>query len=201
MVPGDKGSTTGCGAGALGGAGAGTGDAGAGELGDVDGAAARAVVTLSIRGDAPPVPTAVTELMCRAVTAAVTAYAPSGHWLVDLTVAGDQWLAQLNAAYRERAETTDVLSFPQWSPGEWPNWDPHDIKQGPLPLGDVVVNLAAAARAAALYGHSLARECTFLAVHGTLHLLGYDHEEEKAAAAMENCTEAVLCPMGLQRGR
>ncbi|HLS88150.1 MAG TPA: rRNA maturation RNase YbeY [Sphingobacteriaceae bacterium] len=155
--------------------------------------------------DAPPVPQEIVQGMTAAVEAAVQAHAPPGRWLLDLTLTGDGSMAEINEKYRGRGETTDVLAFPQWSPEEWAamgDQGPPGDAGGPEaePLGDVVVNLAAAQRSAEAYGHSLARECAFLAVHGTLHLLGFDHGDEAAAARMEAATEAVLAPLGLRRG-
>lgn len=165
----------------------------------------RVQVMVTVWDDAPAVPPVMVQGMTAAAEAAVKAYGRPGWWLLDLTLAGDGTMAGINEQYRGREETTDVLAFPQWSAEEWAAMGPQGLPGSlagaePEPLGDVVVNLAAAQRSAVAYGHSLARECAFLAVHGTLHLLGYDHEDEAAAARMEAATEAVLAPMGLRRG-
>lgn len=70
----------------------------------------------------------------------------------------------------------------------------------PLLLGDVIISLERAAAQAADYGHSLEREVSFLAVHGTLHLLGHDHDTPDAEAAMMAATEGILAHLGLGRG-
>lgn len=70
----------------------------------------------------------------------------------------------------------------------------------PLLLGDVIISLERAAAQAADYGHSLEREVSFLGVHGTLHLLGYDHDTPAAEAGMMAATEAILAELGLGRG-
>lgn len=72
--------------------------------------------------------------------------------------------------------------------------------RAPLLLGDVVISLERAAAQAAEYGHSLDREVCFLGVHGTLHLLGYDHDTPAAEAGMMTATEAILAELGLGRG-
>src|SRR5690606_879772 len=68
----------------------------------------------------------------------------------------------INQTYRGIDKTTDVISFP--------NDDAHDDS-----LGDIFISLEQAEKQAATYGHSYEREVGFLAVHGYLHLIGYDH--------------------------
>jgi probable rRNA maturation factor len=76
----------------------------------------------------------------------------------------------LNAQWRHRDEVTDVLAFPIDESDELPGL--------PRLLGDVVVCLESAAEQAVEEGHAPGRELAILAVHGTLHLLGYDHESD-----------------------
>ena len=78
---------------------------------------------------------------------------------------------------------TDVLSFPADEPGE---------------LGDVGIALGVARRQAADAGHSLSTECRVLALHGLLHLLGYDHERD--AGAMSRLERRLRRAGGLQEG-
>ena len=80
---------------------------------------------------------------------------------------------RLNQTFRGEDKTTDVLSF---------NQDIQDPETGRFYLGDILISVPQAALQAAEHGHSLEDEITFLSIHGTLHLLGYDHytEEEKA---------------------
>jgi probable rRNA maturation factor len=110
---------------------------------------------------------------------------------VSVLLTDDAGIAALNAQYRGRPEPTDVLSFAQ---REGEGADPAD----PV-LGDIVISVERAARQAEEYGHSLAREVAFLAVHGLLHLLGYDHETPADEAEMMRETEAILAPLGLTR--
>lgn len=114
---------------------------------------------------------------------------------VSVVVTGDDEIQALNRAYRGIDAPTDVLSFPLDEPSEAPVGE-----QGPpLPvhLGDVVISLQRARVQAEEYGHSLRREIGFLAVHGVLHLLGYDHETEEEQRAMRAREEAVLALLGL----
>lgn len=83
----------------------------------------------------------------------------------EFTVAliGDREMAALNERFRGVPKATDVLAFPSDSRGY---------------LGDVAISLPAARRQAEARGHSVAREVQILALHGWLHLLGYDHETD-----------------------
>jgi probable rRNA maturation factor len=81
-----------------------------------------------------------------------------------VVLAGDRTLRTLNARYRGKDKPTDVLSFP--GPG------------GEEGLGDVVISLETAARNARALGRTLPQELDVLALHGFLHVLGYDHETD-----------------------
>jgi probable rRNA maturation factor len=86
---------------------------------------------------------------------------------VTIVLAGDATVRRLNAEFRGKNATTDVLSF-AFGPGELPD--------GERPLGEIVVSVTQAHRQAKAAGRSLAREIRILVIHGYLHLLGYDHE-------------------------
>jgi probable rRNA maturation factor len=98
----------------------------------------------------------------RVLRAAARDLGVSGELAVVL--AGDRTLRSLNARYRGKDKPTDVLSFP--GPG------------GEAGLGDVVISLETAARNARAYGRTLPQELDVLALHGFLHVLGYDHETD-----------------------
>lgn len=135
----------------------------------------------------------------RAVAAAVLrAEGISGAVAVDLSVVDDEEIEGLNARYRGVAAPTDVLSFPlRESAGEAGGFvEPPD---GVLRLGDIVISLPRAMAQAEEYGHSLARECCYLLVHGLLHLLGYDHNTEPERQRMRAKEEAALAAVGLVR--
>ena len=83
---------------------------------------------------------------------------------VSLVLAGDRLLHRLNRDYRGKDRPTDVLSFPGGG--------------GEAGLGDVVISVETAARNARALGRTLARELDVLALHGFLHVLGYDHEAD-----------------------
>lgn len=123
---------------------------------------------------------------------------------LTLTITGDDGIRSLNREYRGRDESTDVLSFPLLEPtegmqlaqGQWPGAYPAGI---PLLLGDIVINLPQAERAARLYGHSFQREFGFLLVHGFLHLLGFDHDTPDTEKEMNELSEQILRSTGLTR--
>ena len=91
---------------------------------------------------------------------------------VSVTFVDNEGIRELNRAYREKDSATDVLSFPMYdfAAGEEP------LPGEPCELGDIVLSLERAASQAEEFGHSFKREVSFLTVHSTLHLLGYDHE-------------------------
>lgn len=69
----------------------------------------------------------------------------------------------------------------------------------PLLLGDIVISIDKAKEQAEDYGHSLERELGFLAVHGFLHLLGYDHQTQEQEQKMFQRQEEILNEFGLKR--
>ena len=83
--------------------------------------------------------------------------------VVTVAIVADGRVRVLNRQYRGKDQPTDVLSFPAGEPGQ---------------LGDVVIALGVARRQARAAGHSVATEFRVLALHGLLHLLGYDHESD-----------------------
>jgi probable rRNA maturation factor len=115
---------------------------------------------------------------------------------VSVTVTDDDEIHRLNREYRQVDRPTDVLSFPLWEPDE--DWVIGEEEEY-VPLGDIVISLPRAREQASEYGHSLKREMGFLAVHGLLHLLGYDHETEEQEREMFSRQEEILGRIGLGR--
>ena len=100
-------------------------------------------------------------------------------------------IRELNRQFRNIDRVTDVLTFPAWE-GE-------DPLSGDGYLGDIMICYERASEQAIEYGHSLRRELAFLAVHGVLHLLGYDHMNEEDEREMFSYQEEILNEMGLER--
>lgn len=118
---------------------------------------------------------------------------------IGLLVVGDDAIHELNLSHRGVDRPTDVLSFPLLEPGAPPTQADIDPETGEVVLGDIVLSLPTAERQAAEYGNTLAREAAFLAVHGTLHLLGFDHESDAERTQMRKLEEAILEAVGLTR--
>jgi probable rRNA maturation factor len=84
-------------------------------------------------------------------------------------ITDDARIRDLNNRYRHIDRATDVLSFP----------DGDELPSGLALLGEIVISLETARRQAAELGHGEVRELSELAMHGVLHLLGYDHENDR----------------------
>ena len=91
---------------------------------------------------------------------------------VSVTLTDNRYIRKLNREYRGIDRATDVLSFPMYDGGIF---DDNECRLGAL-LGDIVISVERAEEQAEELGHSSVREIAFLAIHSTLHLLGYDHE-------------------------
>ncbi|TCS94758.1 rRNA maturation RNase YbeY [Hazenella coriacea] len=115
---------------------------------------------------------------------------------VSVTIVDNETIHNMNQEYRQVDRPTDVLSFPLWEPDE--EWIVSE-EEPEVPLGDIVISLPKAEEQAAEYGHSLDREIGFLATHGFLHLLGYDHETPEEETEMFAKQEEILKQTGLQR--
>jgi probable rRNA maturation factor len=117
---------------------------------------------------------------------------------VSLILADDACIKQLNSDYRGIDQPTDVLSFAL-------DEDPADLpiigtpEEFPDLLGDIYVSVERAFEQAERYGHSPQREIAYLAVHGLLHLLGFDHQDPAATAAMRSAEEQILAEFQLGR--
>lgn len=114
---------------------------------------------------------------------------------VSVTLTDDEHIHRLNFAYRGLDRPTDVLSF-AFVDSEEP-----EIEDGPEleVLGDIIISLERAWAQAQEYGHSMERELSFLAVHGMLHLLGYDHIDEEARMEMEEEQRYIMGKLGISR--
>lgn len=128
---------------------------------------------------APHVPT---QRLLDVVAAALQAEDAAGKEL-SLVIAGDELLHQLNRAYRGIDAPTDVLSFAAQEAAEEGN-QPFVTARELNYLGDVVISFPTAQRQAEAAGQPVAAELCLLAVHGVLHLLGYDHADAVEEADM-----------------
>ena len=108
---------------------------------------------------------------------------------LGLSLVGDAEIAELNGDWRGKSGPTDVLAFAAQDDGlddappiPMPEFD--DDGEAALELGDIVISVETAARQAPEHGHSLSEELRFLATHGLLHLLGWDHPDDASLTAM-----------------
>jgi probable rRNA maturation factor len=102
---------------------------------------------------------------------------------VTLRLTGDSEMHDLNRTYRQVNSSTDVLSFTQ---------NVINPETGRLYLGDILISVSKVFNQASLHGHSIEKECTLLAIHGTLHLLGYDHATPEEKDEMWQMQESLL---------
>lgn len=100
---------------------------------------------------------------------------------LGLSLVDDASIADLNSSWRQKEGPTDVLAFAAQEGAP-----PLPVASGsePLELGDIVISLETAARQAHEAGHGLDQEVLFLASHGLLHLMGWDHPDEPSLDAM-----------------
>ncbi len=120
---------------------------------------------------------------------------------VGVTFVDDNAIQELNREYRNMDKPTDVLSFSMWEEREAELdivFDAED-EAPEEQIGDIVISIPTAIRQSEEYGHSLSRELGFLFVHGFLHLLGYDHEDDASERKMTEKQEAILQQVGLSR--
>lgn len=117
---------------------------------------------------------------------------------VSVSFVNNETIHKLNLEYRGKDKPTDVLSFPMTDSDE--EEDDIDLSTGAVMLGDIIISAEKAMEQANEYGHGIEREICFLAVHSTLHLLGYDHEtSEDDEKYMNQTQESILQKIGLTR--
>lgn len=139
-------------------------------------------------------------LVRRAAEAAIAESAfpqlTSGQRQVEISVllTGDDKVCSLNAEYRGKCQPTNVLSFPMAT-----NHDLHQANVGDaeLLLGDIILARGVCEAEAADKDVSVEQHATHLLVHGTLHLLGYDHMDDAEAADMETREVRALRRLGI----
>ncbi len=138
------------------------------------------------------------SLCRRAVRTTIARVAPVD-WIaageIGVLLADDATVRTLNAAYRGQDRPTNVLSFPTFDP--LPTHPPASAPSGSALLGDIVLAADTVQAEAAVAGKPLADHLYHLLVHGTLHLLGFDHQDDAAAVVMESHERAILADLGV----
>jgi len=125
---------------------------------------------------------------------------------LSVVIASDEDVQTLNRDYRGMDAPTDVLSFPAQNEDATDNEEDEASSDTPdelraeieRQLGDVIIAFPYASRQAAHFGNSPADEILLLAVHGTLHLLGYDHATPEDETEMWQLQEEILSGYGVQ---
>lgn len=105
---------------------------------------------------------------------------------ISVVLCDDARIQQLNKAWRGKDQATNVLSFPAGGPG-----GPHRH------LGDIAIAYETVAREATSESKTLSAHLAHMAVHGFLHLAGYDHESDRDAEAMEELERQILASLGI----
>ncbi len=116
---------------------------------------------------------------------------------VSVVLVDNQYIQELNSQYRGLDQPTDVLSFAMEEDAtEGQEVLPEDA---PELLGDIFISMERAVEQSKEYEHSLIRELNYLAIHGLLHLLGYDHQTPEDTAAMRAEEEKILAAFQIGR--
>lgn len=138
------------------------------------------------------------EAAAAAIRASTYAALAEAGLCVEISVkfTDDAEVRGLNASYRNKDKPTNVLSFPMIEPGSLA--DVASADRGEVLLGDIVLAHGVCAAEAADKDIAVAAHASHLVVHGTLHLLGYDHETgDSGAEAMEAVERAALAALGI----
>ena len=143
------------------------------------------------------------RLVKRAILTALRAEGVEKACIVDVTLTDDETIHEINLSERGVDRPTDVLSFPlnELIPGEFdPEECERDLDTGALFLGDMVISIPRCEEQGEEYEHGYKREVSYLAVHSTLHLLGYDHVDEGPMKAQMRAREdAIMDILNIKR--
>ena len=126
---------------------------------------------------------------------------------VSVTMVDKASIQQVNSAFRDMNQATDVLSFPMMEYDKPLAFDGETFKGSislspdteELVLGDIVLCSEVIKELAKEYGHSELREFSFLVVHSMLHLFGYDHIVERERIEMEEEQKKIMNMLGIER--
>jgi probable rRNA maturation factor len=150
----------------------------------------RATIDIAVDGgDWPSLP--VLTRLASAAMDATRAAAPDFPPAADVSVlfTNDALMAELNERWRGKEGPTNVLSFPAAAS--------QFAASGSAPLGDIALGFETVTKEAAASDLTLADHISHLLVHGLLHLVGYDHDDDEEAAAMEALEVAILAKLGI----
>ncbi|MCL4251468.1 MAG: rRNA maturation RNase YbeY [Anaerolineae bacterium] len=130
------------------------------------------------------------DLLCAAATCVLNQEHVTADSAMTIVISDDAHVASLNKQYRGIGAATDILSFPADAP---PIAIPDELPY----LGDLIIAYPYASAQAAREGHVLSQSLALLVVHGTLHLLGYDHDSPEQRASMWQAQATALATLGI----
>ena len=140
-------------------------------------------------------------LVSQAIVGALASEAVDMPCVVNVLITEDDGIREYNREYRKIDKATDVLSFPMqtflqagWNGLCEPEFDEDT---GDLLLGDIVISLESVERQAAEYGNTIKHEMAYLIIHSSLHLLGYNHDDEVSEKVMHSKNEKIIQEMDL----
>lgn len=157
----------------------------------MDGATPVSGLDIDIVCEAGVWPNGAEEIVRRAAEHAYVVAGPGNDAELCVVLANDDFVQDLNKTYRGKNKPTNVLSFPTGAIPYAVGGEPL-IDIGPHLLGDVVLALETIMREAAEQNKTFAHHLTHLVVHGVLHLLGQDHEDDADAEEMEAMERDIL---------
>ena len=102
---------------------------------------------------------------------------------INVSFVNDEYMTELHIKWMDEPGTTDVLSFPMDMP---------EMPGEAVTLGDIVISPVVAAEQAKAQGHSIEHEIYILAVHGLLHIIGYDHADKTEEKVMFDLQEKII---------
>jgi probable rRNA maturation factor len=114
---------------------------------------------------------------------------------ISVLLTDDAYTRELNETYRKQAKPTNVLSFPSLTPEELKTLPPKSNQA--IILGDIVLSFETVLKEAEAQNKRFLDHVLHLLVHGTLHLIGYDHETDDEAEEMESLEAQILQSMGI----
>jgi probable rRNA maturation factor len=121
---------------------------------------------------------------------AISAAVPNRNISISLLFTSDAKIAEMNGRWRAKPHATNVLSFSTAADAPVPDDEPQ-------PLGDIVLAFGVVSKEAMEQKKPVADHISHLIVHGVLHLLGYDHENDQGAEAMEGLETKILAGLGI----
>jgi probable rRNA maturation factor len=144
-------------------------------------------ITIDVQAELPLPAAAVRDMLAGAATAALAYHDEGAPAALTILLGGSEQIRRLNREFMGEDKATDVLSFPAGD--AMPGMDDY--------LGDIAIAVPVAADQAAAAGHELLHELALLAVHGVLHLLGYDHATPAEQQHMWQVQDAILAMLEL----